>query len=281
MRLIGNIIAPGMISDQFEGSLAVRDGRGRTTTTSLWAWGRVSAGVFFKAKPQAQEKVKGQEHENHVPMPGWPGTVFIFSHADVLFSIFKTLLDPPAQSGSMGQFGQRHIFRGIGESIFHLSVGGASDQQPDGSFLGSPWCAGKTLRQARSAKIGPFAPSARMMVCQTVLRDLAICFTACGCGWPRRTLSFLGEVLGPNKEVGRLSVFSGRLGVRANVGQVKDLFGQRSQESGVGAEGGITADPLSGKEFFFHNPLDQGQGDLGLGLEGEILGTQLSWRRWA
>src|SRR5208337_539499 len=106
--------------------------------TSLCACGSVNAGVFFKPEPQSKEKMKRQKHIGHMSMPSRPGAVFIFSHAGVSFSVFKTLFNAPAQGGSLGQFGKRHFFWGIGESIFDLAIGGASHQQPDGSFLREP-----------------------------------------------------------------------------------------------------------------------------------------------
>ena len=82
--------------------------------------------------------MKRQEHINHMPVPGRPGAVFIFSHAGISFSVFEALLNAPAQGGSVGQFGKRHLFWGIGKGIFDLAIGGASHQQPDGSFLREP-----------------------------------------------------------------------------------------------------------------------------------------------
>ena len=79
-----------------------------------------------------------QEHINHMPVPGRPGAVFIFSHADISFSVFEALLNAPAQGGGVSQFGERHLFRGIGKGIFGLAIGGASHQQPDGRFLREP-----------------------------------------------------------------------------------------------------------------------------------------------
>ncbi len=69
--------------------------------------------------------------------------MFIFAHADITFAVCKTLLNPPAQGGGLRQFGKRHLFGGIGERIFGLPVGGASDQQPDGFFMGQPLVCGK------------------------------------------------------------------------------------------------------------------------------------------
>ena len=64
--------------------------------------------------------------------------MFILAHAGKAFAIFKTLFNAPAQRGSVRKLGKGHVFRSVGESIFDLPIGGATNQQPEGIFLGQP-----------------------------------------------------------------------------------------------------------------------------------------------
>ena len=140
MRLIGNIISARMISDDFYHSLGVQKPVRENDCDQSVSLRQSQRWSFFKPEAQAEKEVKREEDIGHMPVPG---AVFIFAHAGIAFSIFKTLLNPPAQGGGLRHFANRHIFGGIGESIFDLSVGVPPEQQPDGSFLRQPCVCGK------------------------------------------------------------------------------------------------------------------------------------------
>jgi hypothetical protein len=53
-------------------------------------------GVFFKARPDPEEKMLGQHHVEHMPVPGRPGSMLVMVHAKMAFAFFKTLFDRPA-----------------------------------------------------------------------------------------------------------------------------------------------------------------------------------------
>ena len=220
--------------------------------------------------------MKSEEDIDHMPVPGGPGTMFIFAHAGIAFAVFKTLLDSPAQRGGVCKLGKRHIFRGVGESIFDLPVGGATNQQPDGIFL----------RQSPMGREGPQAGDIRTDRAFRSFRynqgmpDRLAGFGELSHGFGLRLSPQDFEPLGPRPTaaIPRKTHFGlpqKDLGIGPDAGQIVELFRESSQESRVGTKGGITADPSSGKKFFFYDLLDKGEGDLRLGLEGEILGDQI------
>jgi len=77
-------------------SWIVNDLSGSTVANSARAWGSVSAGVFFKTKPQPQQKVQREEHIEHMPVPCRPGAMFILIHANMAFAVLEALLYRPA-----------------------------------------------------------------------------------------------------------------------------------------------------------------------------------------
>jgi hypothetical protein len=97
-------------------------------------------------------------------------------HADLTLPVLEALLDRPAQGRRAAQRGQRGVGRRVREGVFELPVLEAAQEEPDG----------RGARQATSARIGPFAPSASTTGVQGQAGDWASTPTVCARPWVTR-----------------------------------------------------------------------------------------------
>ncbi len=62
--------------------------RGRTTLSSRWAWGSVSAGAFFPPPAlEPHEEEMGQDDQGRVMVPAAPGAHLVVAQAQVLLAL--------------------------------------------------------------------------------------------------------------------------------------------------------------------------------------------------
>ena len=114
----------------FMAPFKVNEIRGKVAATSLWAWGKVMAGVFFKLDSESQHKVQPRKNIDHMAMPGWPGAMLIMIHSQLAFSLFEALLDRPSHHGGFAHLRERHIDGCIGEREFDFPIRRTSDKKP-------------------------------------------------------------------------------------------------------------------------------------------------------
>ena len=64
-----------------------------------------------------------------MPMPGRPGSMFVFIHAELTFALLKALLDRPAHGRGLDQLCKGSLFGRIGDGVFYLSIDIFSQKQ--------------------------------------------------------------------------------------------------------------------------------------------------------
>ncbi len=69
-----------------------------------------------------EQKMKRKENINHMPMPSWPGTMFIMIQANLSLSILKALLDRPSPSRSLTHIKKRYVSRSVGKALRHIKM---------------------------------------------------------------------------------------------------------------------------------------------------------------
>ena len=73
----------------------------------------------------------GNEHIQHVAVPGAPGTGLVVFHAQMALAFFEALFNWPAHQRSLVKFSLLDISRSIAEGVFYLAIFVSADVQPD------------------------------------------------------------------------------------------------------------------------------------------------------
>ena len=210
----------------FMAPFKVNEIRGKVAATSLWAWGNVRAGVFFKLDSESQHKVQPKKNIDHMAMPGWPGAMLIMIHPQLTFSFFKALLDGPPHDGGLAHLRERHIVGCIGEGEFGFSINSASDKEPSRILLGqsiSGWIDSKASHLGDDRSLGAFGQD----------NGLPMAFGgACKRGYGpglgltgRKSRSFGFSSSSRVSRESHLRLFEKDLSIGAHIGKVVEAFG--------------------------------------------------------
>lgn len=225
----------------------------------------------MEREPDALKEVVGQEDVKHVVPPAAEGAVLVVAHAEMGLALLEGALDGPAEGGGETELLERGVFGSVGEGEAQFPIRRFEHDQPFGTdvVLGRVGHA-PDLARVKESSDGPLGSLLEDHRREGKgLRQVGDGDGSLGQAQPGRDLP-------PGaRAFGNLPFGSGgqHMQVGADGGEVEAALGKALEELPVHAEGGVAADPFGRKEAGAVEVPDHQACDLGLALEGQILGN--------